>query len=135
MANGVKWLSRYVAYPGPRLCLCLDEKSFAAAIQELGMDGESFLGNGSTARTTIARDRSEVVCVVQLDDTDLKLLELIGLLVHEAVHVWQEYQQFIGEEHPGAEQEAYAIQAISQELLTEYQRVRKTLPGLHRKAQ
>jgi hypothetical protein len=49
-------------------------------------------------------------------------IELAGVLAHEAVHVWQNHAAHIGEDNPGQEQEAQAIQGIFQELLTEYTR-------------
>lgn len=49
-------------------------------------------------------------------------VEVAGLLVHEAVHAWQEWCEFYGEREPGREQEAYAIQGLSQELMAEFAR-------------
>jgi hypothetical protein len=49
-------------------------------------------------------------------------VEVAGILVHEAVHVWQEYCDFYGEDKPGREQEAYAVQWISQTLMEEFAR-------------
>ncbi len=47
---------------------------------------------------------------------------IAALLVHEAVHVWQQYIKDIGEDKPGYEQEAYGIQMISESLMKEYAR-------------
>lgn len=45
---------------------------------------------------------------------------IIGLLVHEAVHVFQQVCLDIGERTPSAEMEAYAIQHISMNLVADY---------------
>lgn len=71
---------------------------------------------------TFERD-GEAVCIVCLSGTEGRSgVEIAGMLIHEAVHIWQQYCEDIGERHPGDEQEAYAIQAIAQELLAEYAR-------------
>ncbi|MDC5546680.1 hypothetical protein OHX02_12485 [Acinetobacter baumannii] len=55
--------------------------------------------------------------VVQLGDTsERKLIEIYGLLLHEAVHVWQKVKKLMGEKEPSVEFEAYSIQAIAQDL-------------------
>jgi hypothetical protein len=62
-------------------------------------------------------------CIVGLGSVEGRSpIEIAGLLVHEAVHVWQVYADRIGEKNPGIEQEAYAIQCIAQELMAEYAR-------------
>ncbi len=45
---------------------------------------------------------------------------VVGILVHEAVHIWQKFSQRIGEHEPSGEFEAYAIQSISQRLISAY---------------
>lgn len=61
-----------------------------------------------------------IVCFPPGPDRDS--IEVAGLLVHEAVHIWQEYLIHIGEKYPGVETEAYAIQRISMGLMSEYSR-------------
>ena len=54
---------------------------------------------------------------------------IVGLIVHEAVHVWQLVRENIGEANPSSEFEAYAIQAISQELIEAYAKSGRCLDG------
>lgn len=60
--------------------------------------------------------------VVQLGDTsERKPIEVYGLLLHEAVHVWQQVRVLMGEREPSSEFEAYSIQAIAQDLFEMYE--------------
>ncbi|MDH2521275.1 hypothetical protein [Acinetobacter baumannii] len=60
--------------------------------------------------------------VVQLGDTSGRnLIEVYGLLLHEAVHVWQKIKKLMGEREPSSEFEAYSIQAIAQDLFKMYE--------------
>lgn len=63
----------------------------------------------------------ELVCIVVLGDwAGRSPVEIAGLLVHEAVHVWQRYCDGIGERSPADEQAAYGIQSIAQELMQSF---------------
>ncbi len=122
----VRWLDRRIAAAGPYLALCLSEDEFKAAMRHLKIDGAGpWISNDhshATAHEVLGSDgrRCVVVCLSQWEGRDP--IEVAGLLIHEAVHVWQAYCDDIGEEKPGREQEAYAIQAIAQELLAEFAR-------------
>lgn len=123
----VTWLDRRIAAPGPYLALCLNEEQFHAALWHCGIaaDAAPFLSSTHADATAhvLTNKRGELTCVVCLGDcSDRSGVEIAGLPVHEAVHVWQQYAERIGEAHPGVEQEAYAIQAIAQELMAEYAR-------------
>lgn len=60
--------------------------------------------------------------VVQLGDTsERNQIEVYGLLLHEAVHVWQKVRKLMGEKEPSSEFEAYSIQAIAQDLFKMYE--------------
>jgi hypothetical protein len=67
-------------------------------------------------------DHGQIAIVCLGDVRDQNPIEIAGLIVHESVHVWQEWCDYYGETNPGREQEAYAIQSISQELMAEYAR-------------
>lgn len=125
-----KWLGRRIAAPGPYLCLCLSEEEFGAVLKHLKPKGtpENWVSPGANATLhQFYDDEGVLVCVVCLQprgrkDGNYTGVEIAGLLVHEAVHAWQLYADSIGERNPGAEQEAYAIQGIAQELMAEYAR-------------
>ncbi len=118
------WLDRRIAAPGPCLALCLNEKSFEKACRHLRIPAPRWIKNEQSNATTHLFDGPKgLTAIVCLDGyADRNPVEVAGLIVHEAVHVWQEYAEHIGEFQPAKEQEAYAIQAISQELMAEFAR-------------
>jgi hypothetical protein len=121
--DGVRWLDRRIAKPGPHLALCLSEAEYLAATKHLNISSPSpwiNAGADATMHTFETQDgqQSCIVCLGPVDERSP--IEIAGLLVHEATHIWQRYAESMGEDRPGAEQEAYAIQAISQELMEAY---------------
>lgn len=72
-----------------------------------------FLEGGADARVSF----TENYAIVQIDEiNNWSLLQVHGLLLHEAVHIWQELKLRMGEHDPSIEFEAYSIQAIAQDL-------------------
>lgn len=122
----VRWLDRRIASPGPYLCLCLSDAEFRAALRHIDATDSPahWVSPGANATTHHYQNASgRPVCIVCLSGHEGRdPVEVAGMLVHEAVHVWQEYCHRIGERHPGDEQEAYAVQSIAQELMAEYAR-------------
>lgn len=58
----------------------------------------------------------------------LTMPQVAALMTHEAVHMWQVARERLGEHRPSTEFEAYAIQALTQRLLEEYERQVKEKP-------
>ena len=120
-----RFLCRDIAYQGPHLALCTSQKQFETITRRIKtLDRPPFLNAGADATTHIfTSDSGEKTAIVCLGSTAYKTpIEVACLLVHEAVHIWQAYCDRIGERSPGQEQEAYAIQSISQYLMIEYVR-------------
>ena len=119
-----KWLDRRVAKPGPFLILCLSKDELRKSTRDMTETPLPFPLSGALCSTLDHEKTGEFCAVVSLSQSsqNMQPIEIAGLLVHEAVHVWQEYALRMGESSPGSEQEAYAIQAISQELMAEYAR-------------
>jgi hypothetical protein len=121
-----KWLDRSVSMPGPYLTLCLSEREFKDALRHIKFSTHNKWIKTERANATthfMVNEGGETTCIVCMRDHEGRNpIEVAGLLVHEAVHIWQDHAQSIGEEHPGWEQEAYAIQSIAQELMAEFAR-------------
>lgn len=121
-----KWLDRRIACPGPYLALCLSQEEWEVAARHLKIkDPGSWMGSDNADATTQLCNgpNGGLCCVICIRvESGRNPIEVAGLLVHEAVHVWQAYIDRIGEKNPGIEQEAYAVQSIAQELMAEYAR-------------
>jgi hypothetical protein len=123
------WLDRHLI-TGPVLVLCLTEAAFGVVMRDCKIprnDWGPWIQEGANATMHSLTDSvGEMVCAVCLQTNDkVVATQIAGLLVHEAVHVWQKWRESIGEKEPSKEFEAYGIQQISQRLMHAYA---QTLP-------
>ena len=111
----------------PRIWLCEDRAAFRRGCIRLDLNEVPEFPSNKAATTWLMHDkRGDLVCLVCLSPEKIKKyskVEICGLLVHEAVHVWQGWAEHIGEEHPGAEQEAYAVQWVSVQLINAWKKL------------
>ena len=124
-----EWLERDLI-TGPHVVLCLSVQAFQAAVAHLGCPKPlQFLGNDHSSGSvhTLKDNTGRTACIVSLCAPGSTPIEIAGILVHEAVHVWQAHCEDIGEDDPSAEYEAYSIQRIAQRLMESY--VKQTQKG------
>jgi hypothetical protein len=57
----------------------------------------------------------------------------LATIIHESVHVWQDMMEYMVEESPGNEVEAYTIEYIATTLMGEYQRLTGVSLAVHDK--
>ena len=99
--------------------LATTEKAFKAVLRKNKIYDNSYMPTGALACCTIYEEQGiAVVCLKE--ELPLTTEEIYSLLVHEAVHLWQAHCRWLGEDKPGEETEAYAIQKIAGELIKEY---------------
>lgn len=123
----MNWLDRSLVISPIHYGLCRTEKAFKKELKRLGVpkkDRPDFLLNRSDATVHFfeSKDQKEcaIVCLGKMKDRTSN--EIVGLLIHEAVHIWQHVKENMGESYPSKEFEAYAIQTIAQRLIEEYSR-------------
>lgn len=128
----LKWLDRSLILSTHYFTLCTTEKLFKKALKHLRIPKSwfpPFLSNWHSSATVHYfenRDELKASCVVCIGNTEGKSQsQVFALLTHEAVHMWQQIKEAIGEHSPSPEFEAYAVQSISQQLFEEYERQTK----------
>ena len=134
------WLNRCLI-EGDFLKVCTTEVDYYKTLKYLKVpiaEWDRWLIQDALATThyfnTPKGSRVSIVCIPVTPETDG--IDVATLLVHEAVHVVQEYFRFIGEDNPGSEIEAYAIQNVSASLMRAYRdklfpKVKDKKDGLH----
>lgn len=111
-------------FEGPRVALVLNPRELDAVVEELGIGSFE-----QRPRWTAMAGNSGLTWPLEVDDEpvwivglspDLDLADVVSILVHESVHVWQGYCEYISEDKPSREFEAYSIQGIHKELMRQF---------------
>jgi hypothetical protein len=76
---------------------------------------------GSGATTNLFQSDTGAPCAIVVLDLSIprSLPQLAGLLAHESTHIWQFAKEKMREAEPGREVEAYAVQWLVQEMMTQ----------------
>jgi hypothetical protein len=124
MSMRADWQDRSLMDVPFRYCLVITEKAFERELRRLKVAPKSWPSytNSAHANATChffeATKSADSCCIVTLRDWKRHTKPaILGLLVHEAVHIWQETRDRMGEHRPSVEFEAYAIQRIAQNLI------------------
>lgn len=99
-------------------CLVTSPRELAHAEKIFGLPRVAFCAVGSEAMTQFFDSGVCIVHIARVDERDD--IQTYGLLVHEAVHIYQEMIAKMREEDPSIEFEAYSIQKIAVDLFTTY---------------
>ncbi len=93
---------------------CTRHKVAKNEFMSLGKHGQcSMFERGGVTLVTVQVDKAS--CLEQFTK-----VQIMGILVHEAVHIWQEIRTAMGEDNPSSEFEAYSIERISEDLISEW---------------
>lgn len=121
----VQWLERDLIR-GPYIALVQSEKAFYKAMKHCNIskaDAGPWIKTGHSDATVHFLDAPDggQTCIVAIRVKKKTTPDqIVGLLVHESVHIWQRFKRRIGEHEPSDEFEAYSIQAIAQRLIAAY---------------
>lgn len=126
-----EWLDRNVFILPLYYTLCLTKKQFRDSLKHFKIRGpksysfQADSGSDATChffKNKLGKEAAIVCLTVGENNTGV---EISGLLLHEAIHIWQTCMKMIGERKPSSEFEAYGIQCIAQSLMQEYERQKK----------
>ena len=122
-----RWLERGLVRSPFYLSLCTTERQFHRQLRHVGVERadwpEFITSPHANATAHFFHPKGKPIAIVCLHPApERDQLEVVGLIVHEAVHVWQEVIEHIGEYRPSHEFEAYSVQSLTQVLLGEYRR-------------
>lgn len=123
MANRLPWLERNTLVL-PHLLLCGTEADYKKAVKHCNVHqpGEWLRENFNGCTHTL-ESKGKITCIVCINFEDAAkhpIHEVLGIIAHEGMHVYQSFIESIGERNPSREFEAYSVQMIIQRLFESY---------------
>lgn len=128
VASKVQWADRCLVRNPYYFGVCLTEKAFLKEMKKMGVPKRDIpdwvsKGKDGTVHTFERKNKlCAIVCFTNLEDRTPE--EIIGLIVHESVHIWQDAKWALGEKDPSSEFMAYGIQNITQSMLEAYNKAK-----------
>lgn len=122
------WLDRSLMLSAYYYCLRVSEHDFHEELTRLEVPPQSwpkFVSDHSDATVHYFESSDgKLIAIVCLDLQCTKTksgIQIASLLVHEAVHIWQQHARLIGSRNDRSdEEEAHAIQFIAQNLMESF---------------
>ena len=103
-----------------KVAFCPSKKAWKKFVKEKQLESCHYpLEDGCTTTfENFKTGESQILVTIKRNDEALKdWLPLVGLITHEAIHIWQSIKKDIGEQNPSSEFEAYYIQSLTQQML------------------
>ncbi len=120
----IHWIDRWMILSPYCIGLCLSEELFKKELKRLKLpvkDWPEFVPQGKDARVHLFKNGRYLYCILCMKEhKKATKSEIIGLIVHESVHIWQEIKLINNEHNPSQEFEAEAVQNITQRLIEAY---------------
>lgn len=129
MRHKMIWCGDLMRFPH-HYGFCPSEKAWHQLAKASKRDLGPYPDNAAMTTMFQSTKNKTRTCIVTVADRSPQ--DTVALLVHEAMHVWRDLCEGIGEAHPSSEFEAYAMQNIIDELMTAYQKTRGPLFILRR---
>lgn len=106
---------------------CPDEAAWKREMKRLGLPDEPYPTTAGRC-THFTNLKTAADCtIITINEIRRPGVQVIGLIVHEAMHVWRAIRESIGEHSPSQEFEAYSLQSITQNLIYAYEQTRRKL--------
>ena len=120
MKTRLHWCDRTLVLCPVFYAVCTSEKQFSREMKRLNVKEPPPFLKSTHAHATghhfeFEDRKTSIVCMGSTKGR--KLVEIVGLLAHEATHLWQAIRDHIGEHSPSIEFEAYSVQCITQQLI------------------
>jgi len=103
---------------------CPDERAWKREMRRLNITDAPYPTTDNACSTFESTKSNKHCVIVTINERKRLKLQVVGLIVHEAMHVWRFVRENMGEREPSLEFEAYAMQAIAQNLIAAYEKTR-----------
>lgn len=98
-----------------------DRKAFSREMRRMKCQNMDFISGGDATTWEFVKpgQQNTIIVTVRLK-RGVSDAMVIGIIAHEATHVWQKINEAMKGTCPGGEHQAYAIQYLTQKMVEEY---------------